>query len=146
MKKNKRNQLSFFTILMAVIGIGVLVFSVTQELDWVWIIAFVVVWVIIFFAGAKLIVTSKARPVSKVKEYGELLAALGGQENIIEVDYCATRVKLKVVSSQIIDEERIRKAGIQGIIKPSNTSVQLVTKELTQEIAKEIKVKKNEAN
>ena len=55
-----------------------------------------------------------------------ILAALGGKENITSADYCATRLRLEVKDQSVIDEKAVKAAGAAGMIRPGKTSVQVV--------------------
>jgi len=54
------------------------------------------------------------------------IEALGGKENITEVDYCATRVRTEVKDYLLVDEKKIKAAGAAGVIRPSKNAVQIV--------------------
>lgn len=146
MKDKKRKQLTTFTGLLVVLGVVGLIIGYVLEIDWLWAIVFLGVLLVVFFVGARVIVTTKTKVVSKVEDLSEVLMALGGKENIQAIEKCATRVKLTVLSSQQVSDETIRQAGIVGVIKPSNTSVQLVTKELTESIYEGLREKLDETD
>ncbi|MGN0975506.1 MAG: PTS transporter subunit EIIC, partial [Gemmiger sp.] len=55
-----------------------------------------------------------------------VLAAVGGKENISGVDYCATRLRLEVKDSTLVNEKAVKAAGAAGVIRPSKTSCQVV--------------------
>lgn len=57
---------------------------------------------------------------------GIILEGLGGAENITELDYCATRVRTEIADYTLVDEKKIKSAGIPGIIRPSKNTVQVV--------------------
>ena len=44
--------------------------------------------------------------------------ALGGKDNVVSIDNCATRLRLEVKDSILIDDKKIKKVAA-GIIKPS---------------------------
>ena len=69
----------------------------------------------------------------------ELLAAIGGKENIVSVDNCITRLRLEVKDNLLVDEKTIKSAGVSGIIRPSKTSVQVVVGTKVQFVADEFK-------
>ncbi len=62
---------------------------------------------------------------SEFKNAPEIVDALGGQDNLIEVDNCATRLRLKVKDSSLVDEAALRQTGAAGIMK-SGESVQVI--------------------
>ncbi|MBR4994328.1 MAG: PTS transporter subunit EIIC [Lachnospiraceae bacterium] len=69
----------------------------------------------------------------------QILIGLGGKDNIKEIDYCATRVRLEVGDYTQVDEKEIKKAGIAGVIRPSKTSVQVVVGPKVQFVHDELK-------
>lgn len=62
---------------------------------------------------------------SEFKNAPQIVEALGGKDNIVEVDNCATRLRLKVKDSSIVDEAGLRQTGAAGIMK-SGESVQVI--------------------
>lgn len=64
----------------------------------------------------------------------KVIQAIGGKENLVSVSGCVTRVKLQVNDSTVVDPQVIRDLGISGVIKPSNTEVQLITKQHTDSL------------
>ena len=50
----------------------------------------------------------------------EIISALGGKENIIDLDCCATRLRISVKDSGLVDDERLKKTGASGVIKKGN--------------------------
>lgn len=67
-----------------------------------------------------------------------LFEALGGKENIVLVDYCATRLRLEVKDSSIIDDKKIKTVS-SGVLKPTSTSVQVVIGTTVEFVATELK-------
>lgn len=55
-----------------------------------------------------------------------IIAGLGGERNISSVDYCATRLRVIVEDHTQVKESQIKSAGVAGIIRPSQKSVQVV--------------------
>lgn len=68
-----------------------------------------------------------------------ILEGLGGKENITAVDNCITRLRLEVKDYTLVNEKKIKSAGISGIIRPSKTSVQVVVGVQVQFVADEFK-------
>ncbi|MDR0539756.1 MAG: N-acetylglucosamine-specific PTS transporter subunit IIBC [Spirochaetaceae bacterium] len=54
------------------------------------------------------------------------LEGLGGKGNIASTGYCATRLRIEVKDYTLVDEKKIKSAGVSGVIRPSKTSVQIV--------------------
>ena len=52
--------------------------------------------------------------------------ALGGADNLVSVDNCATRLRLVVRDSSQINENMLKAAGAKGVVKPSKTAVQVI--------------------
>ena len=67
-----------------------------------------------------------------------LLPLLGGKENIVEVDNCTTRLRLKVKDSAIINEKEIKKL-VPGVLKPSKEAVQVIVGPQVEFVATELK-------
>ena len=54
------------------------------------------------------------------------LTALGGKENIVDLENCATRLRMEVADTSVIDDGALSAAGAAGIMKPGGTSVQVI--------------------
>ncbi|MDR2007860.1 MAG: maltose/glucose-specific PTS transporter subunit IIBC [Alphaproteobacteria bacterium] len=65
---------------------------------------------------------------SDLKGYGasNIIAALGGEENIVELDNCLTRLRLEVSDMSLIDEKALKENGAIGVVKLNDTSLQVV--------------------
>lgn len=46
-----------------------------------------------------------------------ILKGLGGEENLVDIDACATRLRLTVHNSDLIDKEILKSTGARGVIK-----------------------------
>lgn len=68
-----------------------------------------------------------------------ILAGLGGKDNVISIDNCVTRLRLEVKDQTIVDESKIKSAGIAGIIRPGKNSIQVVVGTKVQFVADELK-------
>ena len=68
-----------------------------------------------------------------------ILDGVGGKENVVSVDNCITRLRLVVKDSSVIDEKKIKSAGVSGVIRPSKTDVQVVVGMKVQFVADEFK-------
>ncbi|MBP3089289.1 PTS N-acetylmuramic acid transporter subunit IIBC [Corynebacterium sp. sy017] len=68
-------------------------------------------------------ITSDA-PTSDIAR--RIIAGLGGAENITNFDHCATRLRVTVSDYLKVNEKEIKKAGVAGIIRPSQKAVQIV--------------------
>ncbi|PCG19613.1 N-acetylglucosamine-specific PTS transporter subunit IIBC [Brachyspira sp. G79] len=67
-----------------------------------------------------------------------LLPLLGGIENIVDIDNCATRLRLEVKDNTIIQASEIKKL-FPGVLTPGKTSVQVIVGPKVQFLADEFK-------
>ncbi|MGL5722225.1 MAG: N-acetylglucosamine-specific PTS transporter subunit IIBC [Brevinema sp.] len=74
-------------------------------------------------------------------KYGDLakalLPALGGTDNIKEITYCSTRLRLTVKDCDLINEASIKSVA-SGVIKVSKTSVHVIVGPTVQFVAEEL--------
>lgn len=74
--------------------------------------------------------------------YGEIAQAifgyLGGKENIVNVDNCATRLRLEVKDSDLVEVDKIKKIT-SGVIKPGKSSVQIIIGPKVEFVCNELK-------
>jgi PTS system glucose-specific IIC component len=75
--------------------------------------------------GSDEVVTEETETFDKDKRAENVLAALGGSENLESVDACITRLRLEVVDNSQVEEEELKKLGASGVMK-SGSSVQVV--------------------
>lgn len=66
-----------------------------------------------------------------------LLDALGGQQNVLSVEPCITRLRVEVRQHKIIDENALRAAGAFGVVR-AGTSVQVIVGPQADTLAQEI--------
>ncbi|MDO5534316.1 MAG: N-acetylglucosamine-specific PTS transporter subunit IIBC [Propionibacteriaceae bacterium] len=55
-----------------------------------------------------------------------IITGLGGESNIDSVDYCATRLRVAIKDHTQVKEGTIKQAGVAGVIRPSQKSVQVI--------------------
>ena len=67
----------------------------------------------------------------------QLLAGLGGTENITEIEPCITRLRVDVKDPQQIDEEVLAAGGVLGVVK-TGRCIQVVVGPVADELAAEI--------
>ncbi|MDO4689870.1 MAG: N-acetylglucosamine-specific PTS transporter subunit IIBC [Fusobacterium sp.] len=84
------------------------------------------------------IIEEKNTKVSHSQLASSIIPLLGGAENIEEVDYCTTRLRLRVKESANVDEVKIKKL-VPGILKPSKNAVQVIIGPQVEFVADEIK-------
>ncbi|MEH6943935.1 N-acetylglucosamine-specific PTS transporter subunit IIBC [Bacillus sp. JJ722] len=63
---------------------------------------------------------------------------LGGDENVISVDNCITRLRLEVKDMDKVDKEKIKSTGVPGINVVGATSIQVIVGTQVQFVADEI--------
>lgn len=116
------------------------------------IAAFVVFYVVFRFAITKFDLKTPGREDDDVDEtkvklandnYTEIarivLEGVGGKGNVATVDNCITRLRLEIKDHTLIDEKKIKSAGVSGVIRPSKTAVQVIIGTKVQFVADEFK-------
>ena len=84
--------------------------------------------------------TSKSNTNHEYEDIARLiLDGLGGADNIKDVDYCVTRLRLNVNDDSIIDEATIKRAKTAGVVKVGKNSIQVVVGPQVQFVAEEFK-------
>ncbi|MDQ0926625.1 glucose-like phosphotransferase system IIB component [Bacillus atrophaeus] len=68
-----------------------------------------------------------------------MLRGLGGKTNLQTIDHCATRLRLTVNSTSLIDEALLKKAGAKGVVKAGSNSVQVIIGPNVEFAAEELK-------
>lgn len=68
-----------------------------------------------------------------------ILEGLGGKENVKSIDNCITRLRLEINDYTKVDEKKIKSAGVAGVIRPSQKSVQVIVGTQVQFVADEFK-------
>ncbi|HET7502680.1 MAG TPA: N-acetylglucosamine-specific PTS transporter subunit IIBC [Kofleriaceae bacterium] len=66
------------------------------------------------------------------------LAALGGAKNVLEVEACATRLRLSVVDSARLDEAALKQLGARGVLRLAAGTAQIIIGPLADQVAGEI--------
>jgi PTS system N-acetylglucosamine-specific IIC component len=78
-----------------------------------------------------------ALPAARNRAHGYILA-LGGIDNIIELEACATRLRVSVKNSVIVLDPTLKGAGAMGVVRPSDGSIQVVVGPIADAVADEI--------
>ena len=68
-----------------------------------------------------------------------VLEGVGGPANVTSIDNCITRLRLEIKDYTLIDEHKIKSAGVAGVIRPSKTAVQVIIGTKVQFVADEFK-------
>ncbi|MDE7434143.1 MAG: glucose PTS transporter subunit EIIB [Mycoplasmoidaceae bacterium] len=69
----------------------------------------------------------------------QVIEALGGKENIKNVDACITKLRVQVVDRSKANKEQLMKLGARGVVYPSAQSVYAVFGTQADRIKNEIK-------
>ena len=77
------------------------------------------------------------------KETGELakqyLKALGGHDNLENIDACITRLRLTLKDTSVISEKQLKALGAMGVVKLGSNNVQVILGPLAEIVAGEMK-------
>ncbi len=84
-------------------------------------------------------VSSEEKDKNENKKEEQIIAALGGRENIVEVNNCFTRLRVDIKDYSSIDENKLKSTGAVGVIKTSDTHVQVVYGPKVDVIASSVK-------
>ncbi|WP_338838018.1 N-acetylglucosamine-specific PTS transporter subunit IIBC [Kurthia gibsonii] len=76
--------------------------------------------------------------VLEAKAY-HTIEGLGGVDNIQQVDYCTTRLRMTLKDSEKVDEKELKKYGARGVMKISKTNVQVIIGTSVEFLAEAIK-------
>lgn len=68
-----------------------------------------------------------------------VLAAVGGKENVANVDYCTTRLRFEIKDYTAINEKAVKAAGAAGVIRPSKNACQVIIGPKVQFVYDEMK-------
>ncbi|CDT53968.1 PTS permease for N-acetylglucosamine and glucose [Vibrio coralliirubri] len=98
------------------------------------LVFFVLYYVLFRFAIKKFNLKTLGRGEDLNKEDGgsiedladNYIKALGGNDNLVEIDNCITRLRLTVKSSKAIDEDAVKALGATAVVKLSETAVQVI--------------------
>ncbi len=117
------------------------------------IAAFVIFYAVFYFAITKFDLKTPGREdddeeaekkvVLANNNYTEVAAgvlkAIGGKENVANVDYCATRLRFEIKDYTAVDEKAVKAAGAAGVIRPSKNACQVVIGTKVQFVYDELK-------
>jgi len=113
--------------------------------------AFVVFYVVFRFAIQKFDLKTPGREDDEEEEKVVLsnnnftniakivLDGVGGKENVVSADNCITRLRLEIKDPSLVDDKKIKSAGVAGVIRPGKNSVQVIIGTQVQFVADEFK-------
>lgn len=55
-----------------------------------------------------------------------IIAAIGGLDNVVETGACATRLRLTLRSTAVVDKEALKKHGAQGVVVLDERHIQII--------------------
>jgi PTS system N-acetylglucosamine-specific IIC component len=64
-----------------------------------------------------------------------LVGALGGAGNLLDIDACTTRLRLRIADQERVDEPALKSLGAAGVLRPTADTVQVVIGLRADEIA-----------
>lgn len=67
------------------------------------------------------------------------IEALGGSANILDINACTTRLRLRVKSSDAVNDEALKALGARGVIRPSADTVQVIIGSHAEQLADELR-------
>ncbi len=82
---------------------------------------------------------SGATSGNKHEVMAQKLLTIIGEDNLVSIDNCATRLRLVVKDSKSIDENQIKATGVPGVLKPSETTLQIIVGPTVEFVADEMK-------
>lgn len=68
----------------------------------------------------------------------EIYAGLGGDDNVLSVDNCVTRLRLEVKDIDRVDQQRIKRTGVPGINVINDHNIQVVVGTQVESVANEV--------
>lgn len=68
-----------------------------------------------------------------------ILEGVGGKGNVTSIDNCITRLRLEIKDYTLVDEKKIKSAGIAGVVRPGKNAVQVIVGTKVQFVADEFK-------
>lgn len=67
----------------------------------------------------------------------KILQNIGGKDNIESAECCVTRLRLELKDGSLVNEENVKKTGAKGIIRLSDTSIQIIIGTEVRKVMKE---------
>jgi N-acetylglucosamine PTS system EIICBA or EIICB component len=86
--------------------------------------------------GAAAGATPAPAPAQRAHDY---LSALGGAANIVTLDACATRLRLRVASQTAVDAAALKRLGAAGLVRPGPDALQVVVGPVADQLAGEMR-------
>ena len=84
-------------------------------------------------------VPAQAQTTDRTELAKQYLEVLGGQENLVTIDACITRLRLTLKDRSIVDERKLKALGAAGVVKLGEQNLQVILGPLAEIIAGEMK-------
>ena len=78
-------------------------------------------------------------PLAKERRAVDYVSALGGAANIVALDACATRLRLRVASQAAVDAAALKRLGAAGLVRPGPDALQVVVGPVADQLAGEMR-------
>lgn len=66
--------------------------------------------------------------------------ALGGASNLLDIDACITRLRLRVIDSSLVNDDVIKSVGASGVIRLGSGSIQIIVGTKAETLAEAMKI------
>ena len=122
--------------------------------NWYWIIIIGPIYAIIYYNVFKWYFNRKHLSIEVAEDDGDkdtndtasisdkqqalatkIIEGLGGFDNIITVNNCISRLRVDVKDMSLVNEEELKKTGSMGIVKPSETHIQVIYGPKVEQVA-----------
>ncbi len=60
------------------------------------------------------------------KDVDTIIAAIGGLDNVVETGACATRLRLTLRSTAVVDKETLKEHGAHGVVVLDERHIQII--------------------
>ncbi|WP_281285085.1 PTS glucose/sucrose transporter subunit IIB [Cellulomonas persica] len=80
---------------------------------------------------------SRAERESHLSKAEQILAALGGDANVVDLEPCITRLRVEVSDAQLVDEQALKASGAFGVVR-SGRIVQVIVGPEADNLAAEL--------
>ncbi|HDN9020695.1 N-acetylglucosamine-specific PTS transporter subunit IIBC [Aeromonas salmonicida] len=84
-------------------------------------------------------VPAQAQTTDRTELARQYLEVLGGQDNLVTIDACITRLRLTLKDRSIVDERKLKALGAAGVVKLGEQNLQVILGPLAEIIAGEMK-------
>ena len=132
-----------------------MLFGVLRGMETKWVVNLIIglIYAVIYFLGFRWAIvkfniktpgredeTDEIDNSVEVTELGKaIMEAVGGKDNIVEIDNCISRLRLVLKDTSVVDEKLLKKTGSLGLIKVSDTQIQVVYGAKVEKAAAELK-------